>query len=156
MEIHNILFYLFASIALVSSIMVIVSNNPIHSVISLILVFTNVTGLLILLKIEFIAMMFIIIYVGAIAVLFLFVVMMLNIKLNEISENLVRYLPVGALISIIFFLEIFLILYSHFVPFTGTTLEDSIVSSLNLSSDLSELVHSNNIIVDSYESDNKN
>jgi NADH-quinone oxidoreductase subunit J len=156
MEIHNILFYLFASIALVSSIMVIVSNNPIHSVVSLILVFTNVTGLLILLKIEFIAMMFIIIYVGAIAVLFLFVVMMLNIKLNELSENLVRYLPVGALISIIFFLEIFLILYSHFVPFTSSTLEDSVLSSLNLSSDLSELVHYNNIIVDSYESDNKN
>jgi NADH:ubiquinone oxidoreductase subunit 6 (subunit J) len=88
MQIHTILFYLFASIALISSIMVIVAKNPIHSVISLILTFTNVTGLLILLKIEFIAMMFIIIYVGAIAVLFLFVVMMLNIKLNELSENL--------------------------------------------------------------------
>ena len=90
MQVHTILFYLFASITLISSIMVIVAKNPIHSVISLILVFTNVTGLLILLKIEFIAMMFIIIYVGAIAVLFLFVVMMLNIKLNELSENLIK------------------------------------------------------------------
>ena len=67
--------------------MVIVSRNPIHSVIFLILVSCNAAGLLILLKIEFIAMMFLIIYVGAIAVLFLFVVMMLNIKINELSEN---------------------------------------------------------------------
>lgn len=67
--------------------MVIASKNPIHSVVFLILVFCNATGLLLLLKIEFIAMMFLIIYVGAIAVLFLFVVMMLNIKINELNEN---------------------------------------------------------------------
>lgn len=70
-----------------SAIMVIASKNPIHSVVFLILVFCNATGLLLLLKIEFIAMMFLIIYVGAIAVLFLFVVMMLNIKINELNEN---------------------------------------------------------------------
>lgn len=72
---------------MISAAMVIVSENPIHSVIFLILVFCNAAGLLILLKIEFIAMMFLIIYVGAIAVLFLFVVMMLNIKISELSEN---------------------------------------------------------------------
>lgn len=96
--------------------MVIVSRNPIHSVIFLILVFCNAAGLLILLKIEFIAMMFLIIYVGAIAVLFLFVVMMLNIKINELSENRLRYLPIGGVISIIFLFEIFLILGSDFIP----------------------------------------
>lgn len=80
MEIQTIIIDLFVSLALVSAAMVIISKNPIHSVIYLIMVFCNAAGLLALLKIEFIAMMFIIIYVGAIAVLFLFVVMMLNIK----------------------------------------------------------------------------
>lgn len=87
MQIQTLLLELFASIALISAIMVIGAQNPIHSVIFLILVFCNATGLLILLKIEFIALMFLIIYVGAIAVLFLFVVMMLNIKLSELSQN---------------------------------------------------------------------
>jgi len=83
----EVLFNIFASLALVSATMVIISGNPIHSVIFLILVFCNATGLLLLLKLEFLGMMFLIIYVGAIAVLFLFIVMMLNIKLNEINEN---------------------------------------------------------------------
>ena len=99
---------IFTLIALMSAIMVIASKNPIHSVVFLILVFCNATGLLLLLKIEFIAMMFLIIYVGAIAVLFLFVVMMLNIKINELNENWGRYLPIGGVISMIFLLELFL------------------------------------------------
>ena len=87
MPIHTLLLDLFGSIALISAAMVIVSKNPIHSVIFLILVFCNTAGLLTLLKIEFIAMMFLIIYVGAIAVLFLFVVMMLNIKMNSVHAT---------------------------------------------------------------------
>jgi NADH-quinone oxidoreductase subunit J len=84
---YTLLFNLFATIALISATMVIASKNPIHSVVFLILVFCNATGLLLLLKLEYLAMMFLIIYVGAIAVLFLFVVMMLNIKINELNEN---------------------------------------------------------------------
>jgi NADH:ubiquinone oxidoreductase subunit 6 (subunit J) len=80
---HTLLFNLYASLALTAGLGVIISKNPVHSVIFLILVFCNATGLLLLFKIELLAMMFIIIYVGAIAVLFLFVVMMLNIKINE-------------------------------------------------------------------------
>lgn len=165
MEIHNLLFYLFGSITLISSIMVIISKNPIHSVVSLILTFTNVTGLLILLKIEFLAMMFIVIYVGAVAVLFLFVVMMLNIKLNELSDNFVRYLPIGALISLIFFLEIFLILYSHFVPFNKVNSSDSLTMLFVDNPTLWEMSISdidfltevllNNSIADSFESTNQ-
>lgn len=112
---YTILFNLFAFIALISATMVIASKNPIHSVVFLILVFCNATGLLLLLKLEYLAMMFLIIYVGAIAVLFLFVVMMLNIKINELNENWVRYLPIGGVISLIFLLEIFLILDSSFI-----------------------------------------
>lgn len=87
MTIHTILFNIYASLALTSGIGVIISQNPIHSVIFLILVFCNATGLLLLFKIELLAMMFIIIYVGAIAVLFLFVVMMLNLKVQGNEEN---------------------------------------------------------------------
>lgn len=164
--IHNILFLLFSSIAIISAIMVIASNNPIHSVVSLILTFVNAAGLLILLKIDFISMMFIVVYVGAVAVLFLFVVMMLNIKLNEISENLYRYAPIGALISLIFFLEIFIILYSHFVPFTNVQSSQSLTSLFIQNPSLWEMslqdvdflteVLVNNSIVDSFESNNKN
>ncbi len=82
---HILLFNLYSSLALTASIGVIISQNAIHSVIFLILVFINTTGLLLLFKIELLAMMFIIIYIGAIAVLFLFVVMMLNIKINQID-----------------------------------------------------------------------
>ncbi|KAH8963111.1 hypothetical protein BDL97_05G135700, partial [Sphagnum fallax] len=82
-------------IALVSSVMVIRAKNPVHSVLFFILVFFNTSGLLVLLGLDFFAMIFLVVYVGAIAVLFLFVVMMLNIKIAEIHENVLRYLPVG-------------------------------------------------------------
>lgn len=122
---HTLLFNIYATLALTAGIGVISSKNPIHSVIFLILVFCNATGLLLLFKIELLAMMFIIIYVGAIAVLFLFVVMMLNIKVNQptaykiIEQNHVSYaikeiiktpLVLMGLISIIIFLSLSFIL----------------------------------------------
>jgi len=112
---ESILFYLFSSIALIASIMVINSKNPVHSVLFLILVFCNSAGLFILLGVEFLAITFIIVYVGAIAILFLFVVMMLNIKLVELNENMLRYLPIGALIGVIFLFEIFLVLENNLI-----------------------------------------
>ena len=112
---ESILFYLFSSIALIASIMVINSKNPVHSVLYLILVFCNSAGLFILLGVEFLAITFIIVYVGAIAILFLFVVMMLNIKLVELNENMLRYLPIGALIGVIFLFEIFLVLENNLI-----------------------------------------
>jgi NADH-ubiquinone oxidoreductase chain 6 len=113
---ESFLFYIFSSIALISGGMVIRSKNPVHSVLFLILVFCNAAGLLILLNLDFFAMIFLIVYVGAIAVLFLFVVMMLNIKLTEINENILRYLPVGGLIGLIFLFEILLVIDNDFVP----------------------------------------
>lgn len=110
MNLEMVLFYLFSAIAIISSIMVIGSKNPVHSVLFLILVFCNATGLFLLLEVEFIAMIFLMVYVGAVAVLFLFVVMMLNIKVIELSENMLRYLPLGAIVGFIFFLQVLLIL----------------------------------------------
>jgi NADH:ubiquinone oxidoreductase subunit 6 (subunit J) len=111
----NLLFYFFSSLVLVSGIMVIQSRNPVHSVLFLILVFFNAAGLLILLGLDFFAMIFLVVYVGAIAVLFLFVVMMLNIKLAEINEKKLRYLPIGGLLGILFLFEIFLIVDNDLV-----------------------------------------
>jgi NADH-ubiquinone oxidoreductase chain 6 len=104
------LFYIFASIAIVAGIMVIQSRNPVHSVLFLILVFMNVAALLILLGLDFFAMVLLVVYVGAIAVLFLFVVMMLNIKLAEVNEQKLRYLPIGGLIGLLFLFEMFVMI----------------------------------------------
>jgi NADH-ubiquinone oxidoreductase chain 6 len=117
-----ILFSIFSSIALVSGVMVIRARNPVHSVLFLILVFCNTSGLLVLLGLDFFAMIFLVVYVGAIAVLFLFVVMMLNIKIAEIHENVLRYLPVGGIIGLIFLLEIFLVVDNDYIPILPTEL----------------------------------
>lgn len=106
----NQLFALFSSLALVSACLVIQVTNPVHSVLFLILVFFNSAGILLLLGLEFFAMSILIVYIGAIAVLFLFVVMMLNIKLESFVENKYRYLPIGALLGGIFLFEMFCII----------------------------------------------
>lgn len=118
----NFLFYFFSSLALISGIMVIQARNPVHSVLYLILVFFNSAGLLILLGLDFFAMIFLVVYVGAIAVLFLFVVMMLNIKLAEINEKKLRYLPIGGLLGLLFLFEIFLIVDNDLIPLLDPTL----------------------------------
>lgn len=106
------MFALFSSIALVSASLVIRTKNPVHSVFFLILVFCNTAGLLVLLGLDLFAMILLIVYVGAIAVLFLFVVMMLNIKIAEIQDNVLRYLPIG----ILFLLEVILIIDTDLLP----------------------------------------
>ena len=100
----------FGLIAIVSALMVIISNNPIHSVLFLVLVFVCVSGMFFLLHVEFIGIIFLMIYVGAISVLFLFVVMMLNIKITEMNETILRYLPIGLVVGMIFLVEILLLL----------------------------------------------
>jgi len=114
------LFYLFSSFAIASGIMVIQSRNPVHSVLFLILVFFNSAGLLILLGLDFFAMIFMVVYVGAIAVLFLFVVMMLNIKLAEISERKLRYVPIGGFLGLLFLGEMILIVINDLIPWLGS------------------------------------
>jgi len=112
----NFLFYLFSSFTLLSGIMVIQSRNPVYSVLFLILVFFNAAGLLVLLNLDFFAMIFLVVYVGAIAVLFLFVVMMLNIKLAEISEKRLRYFPIGGLLGLVFLFEVLVIVDNDLIP----------------------------------------
>jgi NADH:ubiquinone oxidoreductase subunit 6 (subunit J) len=104
------LFTIFAFLALVAGFCVIKAKNPVYSVLFLILVFCNVSGILVLLGLDFFAMVFLVVYVGAIAVLFLFVVMMLNVKLAEINDNILRYLPVGGLFGLLFLGQILLVM----------------------------------------------
>ncbi|PZO82072.1 MAG: NADH-quinone oxidoreductase subunit J [Micavibrio aeruginosavorus] len=92
-------FYLFAAITLISALMVITARNPVHSVLFLILAFFNAAGLFILLGAEFVAMILVIVYVGAVAVLFLFVVMMLDIGFAELRKGAMQYIPLGLIIG---------------------------------------------------------
>lgn len=103
--IEAIFFYTFAAVLLLSALMVISARNPVHAVLFLILAFFNAAGLFVLLGAEFIAMILVIVYVGAVAVLFLFVVMMLDINFAELRRGMKRYLPVGSLVGLIMLLE---------------------------------------------------
>lgn len=109
-----------SSLALVSGLMVVRAKNPVHSVLFFILVFCNTSGLLILLGLDFFAMIFLVVYIGAIAVLFLFVVMMFHIQIAEIHEEVLRYLPVSAIIGLIFWWEMFFILDNESIPLLPT------------------------------------
>jgi len=106
MELIAFSFYLFASIAVISGALVISAKNPVHSVLWLILAFFSAAGLFVLMGAEFIAMLLVIVYVGAVAVLFLFVVMMLDINFVEIRQGFLQYLPIGATITLILFIEL--------------------------------------------------
>ena len=105
-------FYMFSGIMLASAFMVISSRNPVHSVLFLILAFVNASGLFIMTGAEFLGLLLIVVYVGAVAVLFLFVVMMLDVDFAELCEGFLQYLPIGALIGIIFLVELILVVGS--------------------------------------------
>ncbi|GGD93054.1 NADH:ubiquinone oxidoreductase subunit J [Tsuneonella deserti] len=104
--IHVLAFYLFAAVAILSAVFVIVSRNPVHSVLWLILAFFNAAGLMVLAGAEFIAMLLVIVYVGAVAVLFLFVVMMLDIDFAELRAGFVRNFPLGLAIAAVLLAEL--------------------------------------------------
>ena len=106
MILQTLAFYLFAAVLLASAVMVIASRNPVHSVLFLILAFFNAAGLFVLIGAEFLAMILVVVYVGAVAVLFLFVVMMLDINLTELRQGFLQYLPVGALIGLVLAIEL--------------------------------------------------
>ena len=110
MIIQTIAFYAFAAVTLISAFMVIAARNPVHSVLYLILAFFNSAALFLLMGAEFIAMILVIVYVGAVAVLFLFVVMMLDINLAELRQGFLRYLPIGAAVGLVLFAELMLAL----------------------------------------------
>ena len=106
-------FYLFAALVLASAVMVIMARNPVHSVLWLILAFFNAAGLMVLIGAEFIAMLLVIVYVGAVAVLFLFVVMMLDIDFAAMRAGFVKNFPLGMAVAVILFVELFVGLVAY-------------------------------------------
>ena len=108
MILQALFFYMFAGITVASAFMVIASRNPVSSVLFLILAFVNSAGLFILMGAEYLALLLIVVYVGAVAVLFLFVVMMLDVDFVELRQGFLQYVPVGGLIGIILLIELLL------------------------------------------------
>ena len=141
MIMYSISFYLFSTVAVLSALMVISSKNSVHSVLFLILSFVNAAGLFVLLGAEFLAMILVVVYVGAVAVLFLFVVMMLDINFIKLREGFLQYLPFGALLSIVLiaelgilfltrnFTEISLVSYSK-TPIISSTENTKLIGSI--------------------------
>ncbi len=109
MILAQLVFYLLAFVTVAAAVMVIAARNPVHSVLFLILAFFNSAGLFILLGAEFLGMLLVVVYVGAVAVLFLFVVMMLDINFVQLREGFLQYLPVGALVGLILLVELGLV-----------------------------------------------
>ena len=110
MTVTQLTFYIFSSVILLSALMVISARNPVHSVLFLILAFLNAAGIFVILHAEFLAMILIIVYVGAVAVLFLFVVMMLDIKTTIKKSNILQYMPIGLFIGFVFIAELVIVL----------------------------------------------
>src|SRR6201997_2925631 len=110
MIVQAVMFYIFAALAAAAAVLVVSSRNPVHSVLFLIVAFFNAAGLFVLIGAEFLAMILVIVYVGAVAVLFLFVVMMLDIDFVELRSGFVRYLPIGTLVGLILLAELILVI----------------------------------------------
>ncbi len=106
MVIATLAFYLFSAVAVVSGLMVVLSRNPVHSVLWLILTFFSAAGLFVLLGAEFVAMLLVIVYVGAVMVLFLFVVMMLDVDFAELKSGMSKYVRIGSLIGLVILVEL--------------------------------------------------
>ncbi len=109
MLIYSLFFYVFAALLVVSSFVVILVKNPVHSILWLIFAFFNAAGLFVLLGAEFLAAVLVIVYVGAVAVLFLFVVMMLNVNFTKLKEGFHKYVPICSLIALVLFVDLFLV-----------------------------------------------
>jgi NADH-quinone oxidoreductase subunit J len=110
MIIGTLFFYLFSAVIIASAIMVVGARNPVHSVFVLILAFFNAAGLFVIVGAEFLAMILVVVYVGAVAVLFLFVVMMLDVDFVELRQGFLTYLPIGALVGIVLLAELLVVL----------------------------------------------
>ena len=134
MTVELLVFYLLAAVTVASGVMVVSARNPVHSVLFLILAFFNSAGLFVLIGAEFLAMILVVVYVGAVAVLFMFVVMMLDINFLRLHEGFMRYLPVGLLVGIILLAELVLVGGTYIAAGGGepaqTALEPSVTNTV--------------------------
>ena len=122
------LFFIVSIIIIISSLLVIISKNPIHSVLFLILVFFNTSILFLFSNAEFLAMVVLIVYIGAVAVLFLFVIMMLDINITKLRQTFLNYLPIGLFVGFIILLELFYVVSKSKLNFVQTSSIDNNIS----------------------------
>ena len=130
--IDALFFYLFAGVMLTSGLMVVVSRNPVYSVLFLILAFFNAAGMFVLIGAEFLAMLLVVVYVGAVAVLFLFVVMMLDINFAEMRSGFQKYLPLGLVIGGILVFELVTVMYGDAFSNTSLPIASDIANTTQL------------------------
>ena len=148
MIIQALAFYMFAFIAVAAGAMVISARNPVHSVLFLILAFFNSAGLFVLMGAEFLAMILIIVYVGAVAVLFMFVVMMLDINFAELRQGFLHYLPIGGMIGLVLLAEILVIVGGWIMaPETAKTAMAPTPDALTNTRALGELIYTHYIFL---------
>jgi NADH-quinone oxidoreductase subunit J len=142
MILQAIFFYLFAGVCIASAIMVVVARNPVHSVLFLILAFVNAAGLFMLMGAEFLAMILIVVYVGAVAVLFLFVVMMLDVDFAELRRGLLNYLPIGFLVGAVLLAELLFVLGAWVIePGVPKTITAPIAANISNTQALGEVLY---------------
>ncbi len=143
-----IAFYIFAAVLVGSAALVVSSRNPVHSVLFLILAFFNAAALFLLAGAEFLAMILVIVYVGAVAVLFLFVVMMLDVNFDQLREGFQRYTPIGAAIGAVLFLEVVVTVAGlRFVPDTALHLISATPAGVSNTAALGHLIYTNYIFI---------
>ena len=130
--IDALFFYLFAGVMLTSGLMVVVSRNPVYSVLFLILAFFNAAGMFVLIGAEFLAMLLVVVYVGAVAVLFLFVVMMLDINFAEMRAGFQKYLPLGLVVGGILVFELVTVMYGDAFSNTSSPVTSDIANTTQL------------------------
>lgn len=147
MQASEMAFYFFSFVIVISAMLVVISRNPVHSVLWLIATFFGSSGLFILLGAEFLALILMIVYVGAVAVLFMFVVMMLNINFNELRSGFTRYLPVGLLIGLILFVELSLV-FSDWIPANSydSKIQDSTIDNVENTKQLGLVLYTDFIL----------
>ena len=143
-----IAFYIFAAVLIGSAALVVSSRNPVHSVLFLILAFFNAAGLFLLAGAEFLAMILVIVYVGAVAVLFLFVVMMLDVNFDRLREGVQRYAPIGAAVGAVLFLELIVTVAGwRFVPSTALHLASATPVGMTNTTALGQLIYTQYIFL---------
>ncbi len=142
---QSIAFYLFSAVMLGAAFMVIASRNPVHSVLFLILAFFNAAGLFVLLGAEFLAMILVVVYVGAVAVLFLFVVMMLDIDFAELKRGALQYLPIGGLIGLAMATELILFVAGHWAVAPGAVLASATPANVSNTAALGRILYTDYI-----------
>jgi NADH-quinone oxidoreductase subunit J len=142
MILQAIFFYLFAGVCIASAIMVVVARNPVHSVLFLILAFVNAAGLFMLMGAEFLAMILIVVYVGAVAVLFLFVVMMLDVDFAELRHGLLNYLPIGFVVGAVLLAELLFVVGAWVIePSVPKTITAPIAGDVSNTQALGEVLY---------------